>query len=247
LIVRSIRHIPILGSPPLTSLSQPPIIANTMDRYLRSTEVIDWEAESVKNKAAELIRGLNTPREKAIALYYFVRDGIRHNPYAEGSRPEDFKASVTLGRGYGYCQHKALLLVALARAAGIPARLGYADVRDHLLSRKFRDMIGGDNLLIQHGYTQLYLDGKWVHASPAYDLDTCRKMGFVPVDFDGIHDARDSAFNARGKPHIEYVKDHGHYADFPWDFILSYRQQWVASIGREWGEYTDNVARHKKE
>jgi hypothetical protein len=108
-------------------------------------------------------------------------------------------------------------------------------------------MIGGDNLLIQHGYTQLYLDGKWVHASPAYDLDTCRKMGFVPVDFDGIHDARDSAFNARGKPHIEYVKDHGHYADFPWDFILSYRQQWVASIGREWGEYTDNVARHKKE
>jgi len=214
---------------------------------LRSTEVIDWEAESVKNKTAELIRGLNTPREKAIAIYYFVRDGIRHNPYAEGFQPADYKASVILQRGYGYCQHKALLLVALARAAGLPARLGYADVRDHLLSKKFRAMIGGDNLLIQHGYAELYVDGRWVHASPAYDLDTCRKMGFVPVEFDGIHDARDSAFNARGKPHIEYVKDHGHYADFPWDFILSYRQKWVASIGREWGEYTDNVAKHKKD
>ncbi len=214
---------------------------------MRSTEVIDWEAESVKNKTAELIRGLNTPREKAIAIYYFVRDGIRHNPYAEGFQPADYKASVILQRGYGYCQHKALLLVALARAAGLPARLGYADVRDHLLSKKFRAMIGGDNLLIQHGYAELYVDGRWVHASPAYDLDTCRKMGFVPVEFDGIHDARDSAFNARGKPHIEYVKDHGHYADFPWDFILSYRQKWVASIGREWGEYTDNVAKHKKD
>jgi transglutaminase-like putative cysteine protease len=218
-----------------------------MDKYLKSTEIIDWETESVKKKAQELTRGLNTPREKAIAIYYFVRDSIRHNPYAEGFKPEDYKASVILQRGYGYCQHKALLLVALARAAGIPARLGYADVRDHLLSKRFRAMIGGDNLLIQHGYAELYLDGRWVHASPAYDLGTCRKMGFVPVEFDGIHDARDSAYNARGKPHIELVKDHGTYADFPWDFILSYRQQWVASIGREWNEYTGNVARHKKE
>jgi hypothetical protein len=72
-------------------------------------------------------------------------------------------------------------------------------------------------------------------------------MGFVPVEFDGIDDARDSAFNARGKPHIEYVKDHGHFDDFPFDYIRKYQQEWVASIGREWGEYTDNVARHKKE
>jgi hypothetical protein len=218
-----------------------------LEKYLKPTAVIDWDTEAVKRKAQELTRGLNTDREKAIALYYFVRDQVRHNPYAEGFCPEDYKASVILQRGYGYCQHKALLLVALARAAGIPARLGYADVRDHLLSRRFRDMIGGDNLLIQHGYAELYIDGKWAHASPAYDLGTCNKMGFVPVEFDGIHDARDSAFNQRGKPHIEYVKDHGTYDDFPWDFILSYRQEWVASIGREWGEYTDNVARHKKE
>ncbi len=218
-----------------------------MNKYLESTEYIDWETESVKKKAAELTKGLKTNREKAIAVYYFVRDSIRHNPYAEGASPEDFRASAILQKGNGYCQHKALLLAALARAAGIPSRLGYADVRDHLLSKKFRAMIGGDNLLIQHGYTELYIDGRWVHASPAYDLATCNKMGFVPVEFDGIHDARDSAFNATGKPHIEYVKDHGTYADFPWDFILSYRQEWVNSIGREWGEYQDNVARHHKE
>ena len=236
---------PPLDIHPFSPLSS--LYMEKLDKYLKATAVIDWDNESVKQKAQELTRGLNTDREKAVALYYFVRDGIRHNPYAEGFVPEDYKASVILQKGYGYCQHKALLLVALARAAGIPARLGYADVRDHLLSRRFRAMIGGDNLLIQHGYAELYIDGKWVHASPAYDLGTCNKMGFVPVEFDGIHDARDSAFNQRGKPHVELVKDHGTYDDFPWDFILSYRQEWVASIGCEWGEYTDNVARHKKE
>jgi len=218
-----------------------------LERYLKPTATIDWDTEAVKKKARELTRGKKTAREKAVALYYFVRDGIRHNPYAEGFRPEDYKASLILQRGYGYCQHKALLLVALARAAGIPARPGYADIRDHMLSPKFRAMIGGDNLLIQHGYAELYIDGKWVHASPAYDLNTCRRGGFVPVEFDGIHDARDSAFNQEGKRHIEYVKDHGTFEDFPWDFILSYRQEWVIRIGREWGEYTDNVAKHVKE
>ncbi len=102
-------------------------------------------------------------------------------------------------------------------------------------------MIGGDNLLIQHGYVESYIDGKWVHASPGYDLETCRKAGFVPVDFDGINDAKDGAYNQEGKPHIEHIKDHGHYEDFPWDEIVSYRKEWVTRIGREWKEFTDNV------
>jgi transglutaminase-like putative cysteine protease len=219
-----------------------------MEKYLKPTAVIDWDTESVKKKARALTKGLKTDREKAIALYYFVRDEIKHNPYAEGLRPEDYKASVVLGRGYGSCQHKAILLVALARAAGIPAHLGYVDVRDHLLSPKFRAIIGAGNLLPQHGYAELYLDGKWVHASPAYDMEVCRKNGFIPVEFDGVNDAKDSAFNQAGKPHIQHVKDHGTYEDFPWDFILSYRQEWVASIGQDWNEYRDNFfAKHTKE
>jgi len=218
-----------------------------LEKYLKATAYIDWDNEAVEQKAQELTRGKKSDRAKAIALYYFVRDTIKHNPYAPGAAPEDYKASLVLRRGNGYCQHKALLLVALARAAGIPARPGYADFRDHQLSPKFRAMIGGDNLLIQHGYAELFIDGKWVHASPSYDLETCKKGGFVPVEFDGINDARDSSHNVKGEPHMQLAKDHGTYEDFPWDFILSYRQEWVISIGREWNEYTDNVAKHKKE
>ena len=218
-----------------------------MDNYLKCTETIDCDTRSIREKARALTEGLRTDREKAVALFYFVRDEIKHNPYAPGLLLEDYKASTTLERGNGYCQQKAVLLVALSRAAGIPARLGFVDVRDHLLSYKFRKMIGGGNLLIQHGYAELHIDGKWVHASPAYDLETCRRNGFVPVEFDGVNDAKDSPYNRDGKPHIEHVKDHGHYVDFPWDDIVNYRKEWVARIGREWTEFTESVVKHSVE
>ena len=220
---------------------------NDLDRYLRTTETVDFDTESVRKKAEEVTRGLETDREKAVALFYFVRDEIKHNPYAPSQYLEEHKASVILERGNGHCQHKSLLLVALSRAVGIPARLGYLDILDHLLSYKFRSMVGGGNLLIQHGYAELYIDGRWVHASTAYDLETCTKNGFVPVEFNGMDDAKDSRYNKQGKPHIEHVKDHGQYEDFPWDEIVNYRMEFVEKIGREWEEYTENARRHEVE
>jgi transglutaminase-like putative cysteine protease len=180
-----------------------------------------------------------------VSLFYYVRDRVKHNPYAPGHDIEDHRASATLERGSGHCEHKAVLLIALCRAVGIPARLGLVDVRDHLLSPKFRNMIGGDNLLIQHGYAELWIDGRWLHVSPAYDLVTCQRAGFVPVEFDGTADAKDSPLNVEGRPHIEHVKDHGHFPDLPWDFIVEYRKQWVASMGRGWEEFKDNVKQHQ--
>jgi hypothetical protein len=169
-----------------------------------------------------------------------------HNPYSPYCYLlEHYKASLTLERGDGHCEHKAVLLAALCRAIGIPARLGFVDIRDHLLSPKFRAMIGGGNLIVQHGYVEMHINGKWVHACCSYDLETCRKGGFVPVEFDGVHDARDSAFNIEGKPHIEYVKDHGTFEDFPFDWIMSYRQEWIAQMGREFNEFVNHVKRHQ--
>ncbi len=217
---------------------------SAVEKYLKCTEVIDCDSKAISEKAQALTEGLETAGEKAVALYYFVRDKVKHNPYAPGQFLEDYKASATLERRNGHCEHKSVVLAALCRAAGIPARLGYVDIRDHLLSEKFRKMIGGDNLLIQHGYVEIHIDGKWVHACPAYDLETCRKNRFVPVEFDGINDARDSLYDQEGRKHTEHVRDHGHYDDFPWDFIVSYRKEWVATIGREWAEFTDNVKSH---
>ena len=208
-----------------------------MERYLNCTEIIDCHMDSVRDRARQVVEGLSTDREKAVALYYFVRDEIRADPYAPTYEQEKYKASETLERGGGHCEHKAVLLAALCRAVGVPARLGYVDIRDYRLSEKFRRMLGGDNLVIQHGYAEIYIDGRWVHVCPAYDLETCQRKGFVPVEFDGTADAKDPPRDREGRPHIEHVKDHGHYEDFPWDWIVSYRREWVEQMGREWKEY----------
>ena len=216
-----------------------------MEQYLVPTPFLDFDASVVGNTARSVTAGLDGERERAVAIYYFVRDQIKHNPYAPSMVPDDYKASATLERGHGFCQHKAVLLAALARALGIPARVGLVDVRDHLLSARFREMIGGDNLLIQHGYAELYVNGKWLHVSPAYDAETCQKAGFVPVDFDGFGDARDSSHDREGRRHIVHVKDHGQFGDFPLDYVREYQREWVSRIGREWGEFIDNVKSHE--
>jgi len=207
-----------------------------MDKYLRCTEFIDFDEISVKEKAEALTRGLQTEREKAVALYYFVRDGIRHNAYAPPHDPGRYKASVTLEAGNGFCQQKSVLLVALARAVGIPSRLGFIDVNDYQLAESARKIVGGINLLPFHGYAELFVNGKWVHVSPCFDLETCRRKRFVPVDFDGLNDAKDSPCDQDGRPHIEHVNDHGTYDDFPWDEMRSYYKGWVARLGLDWDE-----------
>ena len=210
-----------------------------MDEYLKPANFIDFDTEPVRKKSEDLTEGQVADREKAISLYYFVRDEIKHNAYAPLYDASRFKASAVLAAGNGFCQQKSVLLAALARAAGIPARLGFVDVNDHLLSENFKKMIGGVNTFPFHGFAELYLDGKWVHLSPAYDLAICQRKGFVPVEFDGVNDAKDSPYDQEGRPHIEHVKYHGPYDDFPWDEVLDYYTQWAASLGIAWDTLKD--------
>ncbi len=214
---------------------------------MQATDVIDSDTPSIREKALSLTQGKESDREKAIVLYYFVRDSVRHEPYATGFELEDYKASGTLQKGCGFCTHKSILLVALARAAGIPGRIGFADIRDHLLSYKFRKIIGGGNLLIYHGYAELRIDGRWVHASPAVDAEACRQNGFVPVEFDGVNDFKDSEYNKKGRKHIEWVQDRGTYEDFPWDEIRAAAQEFWAKLGKSFEEAVGKGWRGKPE
>ena len=211
-----------------------------MEIDLKSTDIIDSEAESIKAKAITLTVGLKTDKEKAIALVYFVRDNIRFDAFAPGHLKEHYKGSEILARGNGYCQHKAILLVALARAVGIPARLGYLDIRDHSIPKKIRELMGGNNLVYHHGYAQLCIANEWLHVSPTFDLETCRRYKFIPVEFDGTNDARDPSYDQNGKPHIECLRDRGSYEDFPWDEICSARLELAAQSGKELSELMAN-------
>jgi transglutaminase-like putative cysteine protease len=207
--------------------------------FLKCTEIIDCDTDSIKQKALEVTKGLKTDKEKAIALFYFVRDKIKHNAYVTLYDPSRYKASSTLKSGNGMCQNKAILLVALARAARIPARLGFVDVEDYQLSESFKQMIGGVNIMPFHGFAELYVDGRWVHASPAYDAATCQKKGFIPVEFDGVNDAKDSEYTKAGEPHMKHIRYHGPYADLPLDEIYSYYREWIAKMGMAWDSFQE--------
>jgi transglutaminase-like putative cysteine protease len=190
-----------------------------MNKFLEPTPYIDCHAESVKEKFRKIVQGSEGQRDKAVRIFYAVRDGIRYSIYGKRSLSEHFRASFILAAGEGYCVQKAILLVALSRAASIPARLRFAAIRSHLMSK---DMLEkrGSNLFPYHGYTDLYIEGSWVKATPTFDLGSCMNAGLRPVEFDGRLDALLPSTALDGRPHIEYIEDRGFFEDVPFDAIM---------------------------
>jgi len=195
-----------------------------IERYLKPTPTIDSDNDFIRQKAITLTKGKQTATDKAKSLFYWVRDKIKYVPLVPLETFQDYKASKTLKRGEGFCVEKAAVLAALARAVNIPARLHLADIRNHVVSDRLRKIIG-TNLFSYHGYTELYLEGKWVKATPAFDLKTCQANRIIPVEFDGKNDAIFHSHNLDGKLHIEYVTDHGCSEDVPVDEILAAWEQ----------------------
>jgi transglutaminase-like putative cysteine protease len=189
----------------------------TAEIYLRPTDFIDCDDPAVARFAAEAAPP-GDPRERAVALYYAVRDGFRYDPYRVDLRPEGMRASTVLTNGYGFCIPKAVLLAAAARCLGIPSRLGFGDVVNHVSTERLRKLMTTD-LFVYHGYTELYLDEKWVKATPAFNRSLCERFNVAPLEFDGLQDALLQQFDRSGNRYMEYVNDRGTRADLPLDEI----------------------------
>lgn len=161
-----------------------------------------------------------------MALYYAVRDQIRYDPYRVRATIEGLRASTPLQQGFGFCMNKATLLAAVCRACEIPARLGYADVKNHLSTERLRETMKTD-VFYYHGYTSIWIDGQWVKATPAFNLSLCEKFGLLPLEFDGLADSINHPFDRQGNRHMEYLHFHGERDDLPIDeiqqmFLLRY-------------------------
>lgn len=191
----------------------------SLAKYLAATPTIEIGHPEVAAFAARHAAGAGDPVEKAIRLYYAVRDGIRYNPYAFFLSVDGLKASTTLQAGQAWCVPKAILLAACCRAHGIPARLGYADIRNHLSTARMREAMRTD-IFYWHGYTSLYLKGRWVRATPAFNIELCRKFNLLPLEFDGRSDSLFHPFDAVGNRHMEYLHYRGEYADVPLDGLI---------------------------
>ncbi|MCW5657025.1 MAG: transglutaminase family protein [Burkholderiaceae bacterium] len=199
---------------------QPSSATAQPDDYLSPGRFVDSDHPAVRAFARSHADPAMPARDIAVALYYAVRDGFRYDPYRFDMSESGLKASRVIENGFGFCVPKAALLAAAARASGVPARLGFADVRNHLTSPRLRDMMKTD-MFVFHGYTELLIDGMWRKATPAFNLALCEKARVKPLEFDGAGDSIFHEFDALGRRHMEYVDERGSYADVPREEMLA--------------------------
>ena len=187
------------------------------EAYRRPGDLIDSEHPKIIHYASD-VASKGGDQEKALRLYYAVRDGLRYDPYNTPMKREAYRASATLATGHGYCVNKAGLMAALCRAVGIPARVGYADVRNHMTTKRLSDLMGSD-IFYYHGYTEVWLDSRWVKATPAFNKELTERFGLKPLDWDGVTDSIYHPFDLSGRRHMEYLAYRGVFADIPFEEI----------------------------
>jgi len=183
-------------------------------RHLVPTRFLDADHPEVVAFAREATAGASTDRDRAVRVFRAVRDGVRYDPYSIDLAPEALSASATLRRRRGFCVSKAVLLAACLRALGIPARLGFADVTNHLATPRLLARLR-THVFAFHGYADVWLEGRWVKATPAFNASLCRKFGVAPLDWDGETDAVLQAFDGDGRKFMEYLCDRGVHDDLP--------------------------------
>jgi len=213
-----------------------------MRQYLQPSATINYDDKAVAAFANGHAGDSADQRKQAVNLYYAVRDGIRYDPYSIDLSIEGLRASATLKSGRGWCVAKAILLAACCRVRGIPARLGFADVRNHLSTQRMRDQMQTD-IFFWHGYTSIFLEGSWLKATPAFNIELCERFRFKPLDFTGRMDSIYHPFDLEGRKHMEYVAYRGEFADVPLDQIAeTFRREYLKDAPGNDADFENDVA-----
>ena len=189
------------------------------DIYLKPTSIIDSDNKEVIEFAKKSVGNSKDPVDMAVKIFYAVRDQIWYDPYTPFYKPEHYRASEVLKRKRGFCIPKAVLLCALGRVLGIPSRLAFFDVRNHLATKQLIEYFGTD-VFVFHGVTEFFLNGKWVKATPAFNAELCKIHNVPPLEFNGKEDAIFQPFNLENKQFMEYIRFRGTYSDLPMDDII---------------------------
>jgi transglutaminase-like putative cysteine protease len=205
-----------------------------MQELLAPSRFIDSNARSIVELAHSVTAELQAEIDRIVRLYRVVRDSIIYDPYVDVFDQQNYRASSVLAAGHGFCIGKSALLAATARVIGVPARVGYADVRNHMTSRRLRERTKSD-IFIWHSYTDLYIDGRWVKATPVFDQVLCERVGLKPLEFDGRQDSLFQPFDREGRRHMEYLRDRGAFADVPFETIQADFRLTYPSLGSERG------------
>jgi transglutaminase-like putative cysteine protease len=197
--------------------------------YLSPAEYVDSDHPEVRAFAREVVPEGASAKEKARALYVAVRE-IRYG-YVDHADLEVYRASSVLRVRQGYCVGKASLYAALCRSVGIPARVAFADVTNHLATERLREKMG-TNLFAWHGFTEVLLDRRWRKASPTFNSTLCAKFGVAPLDFDGENDALLQAYDGEGRTFMRYEVMRGSFHDVPAKFLSAEMARLYSAVAR---------------
>jgi transglutaminase-like putative cysteine protease len=200
--------------------------------YLSENEFIDFGHQAIRHFTEKHILPQADAKTNALRLYYAVRDGFLYNPHKVSNRREDFVASKQVQQSEGHCIDKANILAACARAIGVPARLGFANVTNHIGTEKLEKILG-TNVLVFHGYAELWIEGKWVKATPAFNESLCRKLKVAPLEFDGENDSVFQEYSQEGHKFMEYLHDYGTFHTLPFELMIA-----------EWNKHYPHFFRH---
>lgn len=181
--------------------------------YLLETEFFNFSHPDIQAYIEEF-KDEKDQKELAIKLYLKIRDGFLYDPFNLDISKKGLTFSNVLCKTRAWCVEKAGLMVSCSRALGVPARPGYAIVKNHLENEKLEEVLQSD-LIVFHGYADLYINGKWVKCTPSFDKRVCRISGVDPLDWDGEKDSLFQEHNKSEKRFMEYVEYYGEFADVP--------------------------------
>jgi transglutaminase-like putative cysteine protease len=191
------------------------------NQLIAATEFLDSTSEPVRRLATQAVGSAEiSPRDAAVKVYYAVRDGLRYEVYGADLSRNGLRASTTIERGSGLCIHKSIVYAAVMRALGIPSRLVFADVRNHMASPQLRMHAGGD-VFHYHCMVSVHLDGTWLRATPVFSRNLCRLFGMQPLEFDGRQASVHHSYNVSEGTQMEFIREHGEFDDLPYDRVLN--------------------------
>ena len=186
---------------------------------IADTEFLDHRSAAVQDfVAASGAADEPDPVRRSVHLYYAVRDGIRYEIYGADLSAHGLRASSVATTGTGLCIHKSVLYAAALRAVGIPSRLLFTDVRNHLVSPQLKQVVG--DTFHYHCLTVLRPEDRWIRATPVFPRLLCRLYGITPLEFDGRSDSVYHPFDSGGRRHMEFLRFHGEFDDLPYQKII---------------------------
>ena len=204
-----------------------------IQNYLQASVEIDCDHPSIIELNQRLTQDCNTASDKAVKLFYYVRDECHYNMYATTGERAAYRSSTILESGQGWCLQKAILLASLGRAAAIPSRLILVSIRNHKSPPEAVELMG-TNVFFPHAYNHFFLNNKWVKAAATFDREICQRIQVPTVEFDGINDAILPGLDLNGQPYIEYLEEYGTFAEIPWEMILENSYKLYGEIAHHW-------------